>query len=360
MQKMFNSYEDNFPLGKTIVDNFTDESYKIMQRFLLNMQVILKDESKEVTREVLDFYLDIHQFMKISEYYSDRYLSYVQIENDDAILNLFCKDCSIYLNRITSKLKGTVFFSATFSPIKYFVNTLGGDATTDSQLILSSPFPKENLKIMIAPKVSIKYKDRDSSIEEVKSYIRAFVSKKTGNYFVYVPSYEYLDKLLEDFEFEDADCFIQTREMSDIEKEDFLLNFESNPSKTCIGFLVIGGAFSEGIDLVSDRLIGAVVVGIGLPKINFESDEIANYFNENGLPGKDYAYLNPGMNKVMQAVGRVIRSETDKGAVLLIDDRYLLQQYRDLFKTEWSDYDVVFSPKEVEETLNDFFINYED
>ena len=173
---------------------------------------------------------------------------------------------------------------------------------------------------------------------------------------MYVPSYEYLDKLTDDIEIEDADIFIQEREMSDIEKEDFLLHFESSPVKTSIGFFVIGGTFSEGIDLVSDRLIGAVVVGIGLPKINFESDQIAEFFDENGLPGKDYAYLNPGMNKVMQAVGRVIRSEDDKGAVLLIDDRYLLQQYRELFKVEWSDYEVVFSPKEVEDTLNEFFI----
>ena len=208
---------------------------------------------------------------------------------------------------------------------------------------------------MIAPKVSIKYKDRDTSNQEVRDNIKSFVSKKIGNYFVYVPSYEYLDKLTEDIEIEDADLFIQAKDMSDIEKEDFLLNFESNPVKTCVGFFVIGGTFSEGIDLVSDRLIGAVVVGIGLPKINFESDQIADFFDEKGLPGKDYAYLNPGMNKVMQAVGRVIRSETDKGAVLLIDDRYLLQQYRDLFKVEWSDYEVVFSPKEVEDTLEGFF-----
>ncbi len=359
MQKMFNSYEDNFPLGKSIVDNFADESYKIMQRFIINMQLILKEESKEVTREVLDFYLDVHQFMKISEYYSERYLSYINIENDDVILNLFCKDCSVYLNRITSKLKGTIFFSATFSPLKYFVNTLGGDITTDSQLVLSSPFPKENLKIMIAPKVSIKYKDRDASISEVREYIKSFISEKVGNYFVYVPSYEYLDKLTDDIEIDGADIFIQTKEMTDIEKEDFLLNFESNPVKTCVGFLVIGGTFSEGIDLVSDRLIGAVVVGIGLPKINFESDQIAEFFDEKDLPGKDYAYLNPGMNKVMQAVGRVIRSETDKGAVLLVDDRYLLQQYRDLFKVEWSEYEVVFSPKEVEEILSIFFLEKE-
>ena len=158
--------------------------------------------------------------------------------------------------------------------MKYFVNTLGGDATTDSQLILSSPFPKENLKIMIAPKVSIKYKDRDSSISEVRDYIKSFVSKKIGNYFVYVPSYEYLDKLTDDIEIDDADIFIQTKEMSDIEKEDFLLNFESNPVKTCVGFLVIGGTFSEGIDLVSDRLIGAVVVGIAFNDITCTEESI--------------------------------------------------------------------------------------
>ena len=124
--------------------------------------------------------------------------------------------------------------------------------------------------------------------------------------------------------------------------------------------MVLGGAFSEGIDLISDRLIGAVVIGIGMPKINFLSDQIAEYYKKEDKPGHDYAYINPGMNKVMQAVGRVIRSENDKGAVLLIDDRYLLQQYRDLFKSEWSDYEVVFSPEEVTNTLNEFFIFNED
>ncbi|MCF0108252.1 MAG: ATP-dependent DNA helicase, partial [Bacilli bacterium] len=118
---------------------------------------------------------------------------------------------------------------------------------------------------------------------------------------------------------------------------------------------VIGGAFSEGIDLVSDRLIGAVVIGIGMPKINFESDQIASYYKSQNKPGHDYAYLNPGMNKVMQAVGRVIRSENDRGAVLLIDERYMNHQYQDLYKVEWNDYKVVLSPNEVEEELKIFF-----
>ena len=143
--------------------------------------------------------------------------------------------------------------------------------------------------------------------------------------------------------------------MEDYEKEEFLLNFQENPRKTAIGFLVIGGAFSEGIDLVSDRLIGAVIIGIGMPKMNFESDQIADFYKNKKMPGYDYAYINPGMNKVMQAVGRVIRSETDKGAVLLIDERYMSHQYQDLYRYEWKGYEVVFSPREVEEKLNNFF-----
>ena len=124
---------------------------------------------------------------------------------------------------------------------------------------------------------------------------------------------------------------------------------------TSIAFVVVGGAFGEGIDLVSDRLIGAVIVGIGMPRLNFISDQIAAYYDAVGLSGHDYAYLNPGMNKVMQALGRVIRSENDKGAVLLIDERYLNNEYRDSFKAEWREYEVAFSKEEVSDILKDFF-----
>ena len=143
--------------------------------------------------------------------------------------------------------------------------------------------------------------------------------------------------------------------MTDIDKEVFLTNFKPNPEKTTLGFLVIGGAFSEGIDLVSDRLIGAVIIGIGMPKINFESNQIAEFYKSKKLPGHDYAYINPGMNKVMQAVGRVIRSEEDRGAVLLIDERYMSHQYQDLYRYEWRNYEVVLSPSEVSEYLKNFF-----
>ena len=149
--------------------------------------------------------------------------------------------------------------------------------------------------------------------------------------------------------------FYQQREMSDSEKLDFISKFQTNPIKTTIGVCVIGGAFSEGIDLVSDRLIGAVIIGVGMPRINFQSDQIKKYYDDLEMPGYNYAYLNPGMNKVMQAVGRVIRSETDRGAVLLIDERYTYSNYRELFKKEWDNYEIVLNEEEVGRKITNFF-----
>ena len=143
--------------------------------------------------------------------------------------------------------------------------------------------------------------------------------------------------------------------MDDIEKQKFLDNFTLNPDKTTVGVVVLGGAFSEGIDLVSDRLIGAVIIGVGLPKVSFELDAIAKYYDKLGMPGLDYAYVDPGMNKVMQAVGRVIRSEKDKGAILLIDERYTLNKYQDLFKSEWRNYQVVFNKEDINQLLLQFY-----
>jgi Rad3-related DNA helicase len=177
-----------------------------------------------------------------------------------------------------------------------------------------------------------------------------------GNYFIYTPSYEYLNNLMLHLNFdEEVDIFVQEKDMNDNEKSDFLNHFQNEPSKTTLGFLVIGGAFSEGIDLVSDRLIGAMIIGVGMPKINFRSDQISEYYKNNGHPGYEYAYLNPGLNKVMQALGRVIRDEDDRGVVLLLDERYTHKLYQNLFNLEQKDYEIAFAPTEVEEIVINFF-----
>lgn len=354
INKMFLSYLDIYDDGYHPVDDFHESIYQTLERFVETYQSVSKEDRGILTKELLDFYLDTIRFLKICEFYSDRFISYFEVKNENIILSMNCLDASRFLMQTFKKIRAAVIFSATLSPIEYYEEMLGGE-TTDAHLLLPSPFPRENLKIMLAPKVSIKYKNRNSSYDQVVEYIDSFVKNKIGNFFIYAPSYEYKEIIEEYPEFKKYKVFSQKRDMTDKEKEEFLLNFKSNPEETTLGFLVLGGAFGEGVDLVSDRLIGAVIIGIGLPRINFMSDQISEYYRSFDLPGHDYAYVNPGMNKVMQAVGRVIRSEKDKGAVLLIDERYMSSQYRSLFRQEWQDYEVVYSPYEVEEITTKFF-----
>ena len=341
--------------GEHILDHFPEEVYNVFNYFLETCQDINKNEHKEMTKELLDFYLDVNEFIRLSDYYCDKYILYLKVHEGLLDIHLFCLDASSFIAKTMKKVKGTVLFSATLQPIEYYIDTLGGDKKEDPRLILPSPFPIDNLKILVAPKVSVKYKNREKSYEEVGEYINSFIKNKVGNYFIYSPSYEYMERLLSFVDLKDTEYYVQNKDMSEEEREAFLLNFKPSPEKTTLGFLVIGGAFSEGIDLVSDRLIGAVIIGIGMPRINFESDQIAQYYKNQDLPGHDYAYLNPGMNKIMQAVGRVIRSEEDRGAVLLVDERYMNRQYRDLYREEWKNYEVVLSPQEVEDTLKEFY-----
>lgn len=354
--KLFNEYKKTYEEGFSIIEDIDENTFKIFTRFLEVMNEINKNYHEEMSKELTDFYLLVNRFMKLYELSNEAFLFYVSKHDNKIKIRLLCRDASKFLRGIIHRIKAITFFSATLSPIDYYIDTLGGDKHLEPVIMLPSPFPKENLAILVAPKVSIKYKNRENTYEQVVEYINSFISSKVGNYFVYLPSYEYLDKLLKVMKLpDDVIYYVQNKEMSEIEREEFISHFVSNPKHTTIGFAIIGGAFSEGIDLVSDRLIGAVIVGIGMPKINYESDQIAEYYDSIGLTGHDYAYLYPGMNKVMQAIGRVIRDENDKGAVLLIDERYTINEYRSLFKKGWNQYEIVFSPNEVSDYLSNFY-----
>ena len=355
LNKMFKELMEGKEPGQYILDHYPAEIEDPLVYLVNTCQDINKNEHKEMTDELLDFYLEVNEFVKISDFYGDKYKLYLDILADTMNIRMMCLDASSFLARTLRNIKGAVFFSATLQPIEYYIDTLGGEKSSDPHLILPSPFPIDNLRLLVAPKVSVKWKNREKTYQEVANYIKKFVKNKVGNYFIYSPSYEYMENLLLYLDLKDYNYFVQTKDMSEEERREFLLNFQPNPGKTTLGFLVIGGAFSEGIDLVSDRLIGAVIIGIGMPRINFESDQISEFYNNKDLPGRDYAYLYPGMNKVMQAVGRVIRSEKDRGAVLLIDERYMSRQYQDLYRAEWKNYEVVLSADEVEENLLKFF-----
>ena len=356
INNVFLSYIDEFEEGESEVTDFKEDGYNVINRFINKYQEVSKENNKDISKELTNFYIDVNRFIKISEMLSDRFLVYVNKQKSDLKIKFFCLDPSRFLASTMSKVNSTTLFSATLSPISYYIDTLGGDVEKSPNLVLDSPFPKENLKLLIAPKISTRYKNRDKSYQEVASMLVSFVSVKKGNYFIYLPSYEYLDNLLKVISFpEDVDLFVQNRDMSEKNRAEFIKHFKENKNRSTVGLAIIGGAFGEGIDLVGDYLIGVAIVGIGLPKLNFESNKIVDYYSNTDVKGFNYAYTFPGMNKVMQAVGRLIRSEEDKGAALLIDERYMWNEYRILFKKEWDRYEVVYNENDIKESLQKFF-----
>ena len=307
----------------------------------------LPSEYKEFSREA-------NRFARIcDEHYGAGYRCFGVTYKGDVLVRVYCIDPSAKLRGAIEKLKGATLFSATLSPILYHMDSLLG-RTDYPYLLLSSPFPKENIKLMLAPKVSVRYKDRRQSLPEVARYLESFVAGRTGNYFLFFPSYEYMESILPELHLGDAEVLAQQRQMDPRERDEFLTHFVPNPDHTVVGLLILGGAFSEGIDMVDDRLIGVAVVGVGLPQIGKENDLIRDYHDRRSGKGFDYAYKDPGMNKVLQAVGRLIRSETDRGAALLIDDRYMQEEYRELFTRIYSEYEVVLSPEDVKDEMARF------
>lgn len=356
ISKIFDKYDEECELGETEISDLLPEEYLAINKFINSYQEVNKEDGKDVSKELTNFYIDVNKFIKISELLCERFLVYIDKRKDDLIIKIFCLDASRFLASTMSSVNSTVLFSATLSPINYYIDVLGGSVDNSPNLVLDSPFPKENLKLLIAPKISTRYKNRDKTYDEVARYILSFISVKKGNYFIYLPSYEYLSKLLEVISFpEDVEVHIQNRDMKESEKNEFIEYFRKDNDKTVIALAIIGGTFSEGIDLVGESLIGVVIVGIGLPKINYESNQIVEYYKRNDIDGFGYAYTYPGMNKVMQAVGRLIRSETDKGVALLIDERYMWNDYRVLFKKEWDNYEVVYSESDIVSSLQKFF-----
>lgn len=351
--KKFADYSD----GETVFKGFEQKDLRSIDSYLLASLDVLKHHQDLVSDDFKDFFFELNKFSKLLDYYDESSILYISKNGKRIEISLFCLDPSHHIYSSLSKVKGRVLFSATLSPTNYYINMLGG--TENSPLLkLPSPYDKNHLCLMVAPKISTRYKKRDETAQEICQYLKEFVNGKIGNYFIYVPSYAYLDKLIPHLNFENVDLYIQEKDMNEDDKVNFLSLFVDKPTKTTVLISVIGGAFSEGIDLTNERLIGVAIIGVGLPQICFERDKIREYFEEKEEgSGYLYSYVDPGMNKVMQAVGRVIRGENEKGAVLLIDDRYLSKTYRDLFKDEWDNYKVVTSKQDINDILSDFWDN---
>lgn len=305
--------------------------YKLLRIFLKECdEYLIKATNTQGYDEIKDLYFDIRAFISISELYSKEYVTLVEINKNDVKVKLFCVNPSKNLSKIVQGSYSTTIFSATLTPINYYIDLLGGDDKS-YRMKLPSPFKKENLKIYGYP-LNMRFKQRENNIDNVCNLIYRFKNEEVGNYMVFLPSYLYLNQIYSRYIelFGEDNTICQGEVLTESEREEFLNNFKEDTN--ILAFCVIGGVFSEGIDLPGRRLIGSIIVGVGFPKISNEGDIIRNYYEDKGF---DYAYIYPGINKVMQAAGRVIRTETDKGRILLIDDRYYTLKYRSLLPKEW-------------------------
>ena len=299
----------------------------------------------------------------------ESFVTFTEVEGEEVTVRLVCLDPAPLLRPVLRSTVGSVLFSATLTPADYFADILGGDR--DSLLVsFDSPFPRDRLRVAVCDRVSTRYGDRDSSYRRVVSYIAATVAAKRGNYMVYFPSYGYLEKVLELFrrKYPKVRTVVQTRGMSGAARDAFIAAFaeaEEN-APTQVGFCVLGGSFSEGVDLPGNCLIGTVIVGVGIPGLSNERNIMREYFDRRddgeinaavgpGGRGYAYAYLYPGMNRVLQAAGRVIRRSEDRGVVVLIDDRYAAPPYPALFPAHWEDLAAVGDPVSLNRYLADFW-----
>lgn len=326
--------------GYFIVKEPHEKIYALLKTFMhLSEEYLLKHKDGEVYEKLLQLYFDCVSFTRIWELYDERYTTYVEKTDDDVKIKLFCLDPSYQLREVLKKCRASVFFSATLLPMGYHRNILGG-SEEDYGIYLDSPFSIDNRRILIADNISTRYRDREQSYGVIADYIKAVISAKAGNYMVFFPSYQYMDAVYDVFieRYSGINAYAQLPGMTEKEREKFLEFFRPNPEESGIGFCVLGGIYSEGIDLKYDRLIGVIIVGVGLPQICLERNIIREYFEKSQNLGYAYAYMYPGMNKVLQAAGRLIRSEEDKGIILLIDDRFKYQSYQRLFPKEWFPY----------------------
>lgn len=276
------------------------------------------------------------KWQNAAENFDERYRTYIERIGEEVSLKLYCLDPSARLDEALSEAYASVFFSATLTPADYFSDILGGGRSSRS-ISLPSPFPRENLGLIALTSVSTRFEDRERSYKRIAGAIAATVAAKRGNYIVYFPSYKYMQSVTDIFcaRYPNVAVAIQKSGMTRGEREEFLSFFEEDEGRLRVGFCVLGGSFSEGVDLPGSRLIGTVIVGVGLPGLSAERNIIRDYFENRAECGYDYSYTYPGMNSILQAAGRVIRRPEDRGVVVLIDDRYAEEKYRALYPPHW-------------------------
>ncbi len=316
-------------------------------------QVLEENKNIKHKDEIMEVYFKILDFNRIADIFGTNHRQITKQNQESISIQYYCLDASDYLlDTIRSSIHGIVFFSATLYPIEYHCNLLSkGEG---KYLELPSPFPKENLNILINNSISTKYKDRRESVDTIIETIGILTKEHSGNYIVFFPSYQYLQMVLDCLEDASYEIIVQKNTLVDEEKQEIIDKFKTT-TNTKVGFFVMGGVFSEGIDFIGDALSGVVIVGVGLPMICEENNILKDFFEEKYKQGFDYAYVYPGFTKVIQAVGRVIRSKMDRGVAILIDNRFTHSKYLSLMPPHWSNKRVITNAYDLKKEIQNFY-----
>jgi len=331
-----------------------------LNRLVASMDKFLEEnEGSPVQEELLEFYFQVSHFLYIYELLDENYVIYTEMEPDNTFLmRLLCVNPSVNLASCMERARSVILFSATLLPIQYYKNLLGGNKE-DYEVYAHSIFDPASRGLFIGRDVTSRYARRsDAEYYRIAAYIDAVIKQHAGNYMVFCPSHLFLENVYTAYteHFQDTErveCLLQEAFLQEEAREAFLQRFRESKEltglvkfdtgqekeKSLVGFCVMGGIFSEGIDLKNDSLIGAIIVGTGVPQVCNEREILKQHFEKQGENGFDYAYRYPGMNKVLQAAGRVIRTEEDLGVVALLDERFLQPAYQKMFPREWEHFE---------------------
>ena len=348
INKSFINIKKNMDEKTNIMESIPSDLINSLVSFIAECDIYINDRNQDnIPEELLDLYFKSMFFIKIYDIVDDNFCYYADFIGGKTKVKIFLIDTSSILKGIIKKACSSVFFSATLTPLRYFRYLLGGD-DDDYILKLNSPFDNNNLNIMITADISMKYAVRDLNINKTCEYINTAISEKPGNYMIFFPSYNFMNKVYNIYKdlYSAENITVQNQNLKEEEQEEIIKKFHEKSN--VVLFTVVGGIFSEGIDLPLEKLIGAVIIGTGIPQISFERNIIKDFFENKFNMGYDFAYKYPGFNKILQSAGRVIRTENDAGIILLIDSRLCEYSYIKLFPEHWKDYKKVYNKRELQ------------
>lgn len=363
MLDQFDRFSEQLSVSPFISFKQGDQEFLDTVRYLMKkIENALKEMPKYARKtDVMDVYLQLLSFSIIHEFYNETYVTNVErFDEDDVALTIQCLDASEFIyDTIKNKAYGTVLFSATLYPIDYYKELI---AMGYGEIMkIRSPFDPSRLKLIVMNQVNTRYQFREGSKQTIVETILEVLHSKKGNYIVFFPSYQYMRQIIDEFPHDiNCDLIIQERDMDQSLRDLTLERFKTIQERSQLAFFVMGGMFAEGIDYVGDMLSGVIIVGVGLPMISEQNNQLKTYYDQAFGKGFEYAYTYPGMNKVIQAVGRVIRRDSDYGIAILIDDRFTTKTYTNLFPPEWKHYQVVRKPNELSSILSKFWNQFKE